>query len=108
MVALTTLGNGDGDMVNHAGGGFDTITLGNGNGDVVNNFSTVGGGTTLRNNTVTVGNGNDTIYVGNSDTIKVGTGQDSFVFQQTTPGNIARSQSLASTRTRTVSPSQTS
>jgi hypothetical protein len=40
------------------------------------------------NSSITVGNGNDTIYVGNSDAIKVGTGQDSFVFQQTTPGNI--------------------
>jgi Ca2+-binding RTX toxin-like protein len=40
------------------------------------------------NNTITVGKGNDTIYVGQGDTIKVGTGQDSFVFQQTTPGSI--------------------
>ena len=39
-------------------------------------------------NTITVGNGNDTIYVGNSDTVTVGTGQDSFVFQQTTPGSV--------------------
>src|SRR5208337_270252 len=55
--------------------------LGNGNGDVVSDSH--GGG-----NTITLGNGNDTIYVGNSDTITVGKGQDSFVFQQTTPGNI--------------------
>jgi len=39
-------------------------------------------------NTIKVGNGNDTIYVGNSDTVTVGTGQDAFVFQQTTLGNI--------------------
>jgi Ca2+-binding RTX toxin-like protein len=38
--------------------------------------------------TITVGNGNDTIYVGSNDRVTVGTGQDSFVFQQTTPGNI--------------------
>ena len=42
----------------------------------------------LINNTIKVGNGNDTIYVGNSDTVTVGTGQDSFVFRQTTPGTV--------------------
>jgi hypothetical protein len=39
-------------------------------------------------NSITVGNGNDTIYVGSNDRVTVGTGHDSFVFQQTTPGNI--------------------
>jgi Ca2+-binding RTX toxin-like protein len=38
--------------------------------------------------TITVGNGNDTIYVGRDNTITVGTGHDSFIFEQTTPGNI--------------------
>jgi hypothetical protein len=37
---------------------------------------------------ITVGNGNDTIYVGRDNTVTVGTGHDSFIFQQTTPGNI--------------------
>jgi hypothetical protein len=74
------LGNGNGDVVNIGGGGHNTITLGNGNGDVV----TSGGGF----NTITLGNGNDTVYVGSNDTVTVGTGHDSFVFQQTTPGNV--------------------
>jgi hypothetical protein len=65
----------------------NTITLGNGNGDVVDDFTYQRQEGAL-NNTITVGNGNDTIYVGNGDTIKVGTGQDSFVFQQTTPGTV--------------------
>lgn len=60
----------------------DKITLGNGNSDVVNDFSS------FANNTIIVGNGNDTIYVGNSDSITVGTGHDSFIFQQPTPGDI--------------------
>jgi hypothetical protein len=38
--------------------------------------------------TITVGNGNDTIYVGSNNTVTVGTGQDSFIFEQTTPGFI--------------------
>jgi hypothetical protein len=75
-----TLGNGHGDVVNIGGGGHNTITLGNGDGDVV----TSGGGL----NTITLGNGNDTVYVGSNDNVTVGTGHDSFVFQQTTPGNI--------------------
>jgi hypothetical protein len=37
---------------------------------------------------ITVGSGNDTIYVGPDNTITVGTGHDSFIFEQTTPGNI--------------------
>jgi hypothetical protein len=37
---------------------------------------------------ITVGKGNDTIYVGRNDTVTVGTGHDSFIFEQTTPGNI--------------------
>ena len=40
------------------------------------------------NSTVTLGNGNDTIQVGFGDTVTVGTGYDSFVFDQTTPGSI--------------------
>ena len=35
-----------------------------------------------------MGNGNDTIYAGQNTTITVGTGHDSFVFEQTTPGLI--------------------
>src|SRR4029077_19235191 len=72
-----TLGNGNNDTV--FSGGFDSITLGNGNNDTV--FS--GGG-----NTIKVGNGNDTIHVGFADTVTVGKGHDSFVFDQTTAGNI--------------------
>jgi hypothetical protein len=37
---------------------------------------------------ITVGNGNDTIYLGSNDTIKVGTGHDSFIFEQTPPSII--------------------
>jgi len=37
---------------------------------------------------ITVGNGNDTIDVGFGDTATVGTGQDAFVFEQTTLGSI--------------------
>jgi hypothetical protein len=43
---------------------------------------------TGQDNVITVGKGNDTIYVGLRDTVTVGTGHDSFVFQQTAPGNI--------------------
>ena len=79
------LGNGAGDTVN-ASGGRDIITLGNGNGDVVNDYYT--GQFSAANNTITVGNGNDTIHVGFGDTVTVGKGQDAFVFEQTTPGLI--------------------
>jgi Ca2+-binding RTX toxin-like protein len=41
---------------------------------------------------IKVGNGNDTLYVGTNDTLTVGTGHDSFIFQQTTPAPSARSQ----------------
>jgi hypothetical protein len=85
---IVTMGKGNNDVFNATP--FDTpgaiVTLGNGNGDVVNDF--VNGNPQVGNKTITVGNGNDTIYVGNSDTIQVGTGQDSFVFQQTTPGTV--------------------
>jgi hypothetical protein len=67
--------------VNLGGGINNSITLGDGDGGVVNDSKG-------SHNTITVGNGNDTIYVGCSDTVTVGTGQDSFVFAQTTPGNI--------------------
>jgi hypothetical protein len=59
----------------------DTITLGNGNNDTVTATSTLGAN-------ITVGNGDDTIYVGTNSTVTVGTGHDSFIFEQTTPGNI--------------------
>jgi hypothetical protein len=38
--------------------------------------------------TITVGNGNDTIYVGSNNTVTVGHGQDSFIFEQTTQGTV--------------------
>ena len=83
-----TLGNGNNDLViMQAGfpGGNTTITLGNGNGDVVNDFYTE---QDVLNNAISVGNGNDTIHVGRGDTVTVGTGHDSFVFDQTAPGFI--------------------
>ena len=61
------------------GGTGDTITVGNGNNDTV-----VSGGSSM----ITVGNGKDTISVGHNDTIKVGVGQDTFQFVQTTAGTI--------------------
>ena len=73
------LGNGDGDTVIFTGQ-RSTIILGNGNGDVVNDC------TSAATNTITVGNGNDTIYVGPDDTVTVGKGQDTFVFPQRAPG----------------------
>jgi len=82
-----TIGNGSGDVVNNnSSGSNDAITLGNGNGDVVNDFN--GNYPFPRNNTIVVGNGNDTIDVGNSDTITVGKGHDSLVFEQTTADSI--------------------
>jgi hypothetical protein len=53
----------------------------NGNNDTVN-------ASLSPDTTITVGNGNDTIYVGRDNTVTVGTGHDSFIFEQTTPGNI--------------------
>jgi hypothetical protein len=38
--------------------------------------------------TIKVGNGNDTIHVGFANTVTVGKGQDSFVFDQTFAGGI--------------------
>ena len=74
----------NGDLANLSfGNSGDTVTLGNGNGDVVKYSPKYFG-----NNTIKVGNGNDTIYVGNSDTITVGAGHDSFIFAQTTAGHI--------------------
>jgi hypothetical protein len=75
------VGNGNGDTVVDNLGSNNTITVGNGKGDVVNDSSG-------HNNAITVGNGSDNILVGNTDTIRVGIGHDSFVFQQTTPGTI--------------------
>ena len=80
-----TLGNGAGDVVNAKGmapfGGNNTITLGNGNHDVVNAQNSIG-------DSIAVGNGNDTIHAGQNTTMTVGTGHDSFVFEQTRPGSI--------------------
>jgi len=73
-----TLGDGAGDTVTAVTQGSDKITLGNGNGDVVTDASEYGSS----GNTITVGNGNDTIYVGTNDTVTVGTGHDSFIFEQ--------------------------
>jgi hypothetical protein len=79
----------------------NTITLGNGNGD------TVFGGIS---DTIKLGNGNDTIHMGQNETITVGKGQDVFVFDQipVTTGNdrvsrvaLAQSRSPVSTRART-------
>jgi hypothetical protein len=99
------LGNGDGDMVSVGpdGGQGDHITLGNGNGDGVNVFPhpqflvqleiTLGNGngdtvqaTDTQNAVIKVGNGNDTIFVGQSSTVTVGTGQDTFIFNQASLG----------------------
>jgi hypothetical protein len=76
-----SLGNGAGDTVNALGSANDTITLGNGNNDIVMASQTT-------DSQITVGNSNDTIYVGSNNTVTVGTGHDSFIFEQTTPGNI--------------------
>ena len=74
-----TLGNGAGDVVDVSTNfGSTTITVGDGNNDTVNATFAPGA-------TITVGNGNDTISVGRDNTVTVGTGQDSLIFQQTTP-----------------------
>jgi hypothetical protein len=39
-------------------------------------------------NTITFDNGNNTVHVGLGDTVTVGKGRDTFVFDQTTPGSI--------------------
>jgi hypothetical protein len=75
------LGNGLGDAVINESGYFSHITLGDGNHDVVNAQHSIA-------DVVTVGNGNDTIFAGLNTTMTVGTGHDSFVFEQTTPGDI--------------------
>jgi hypothetical protein len=69
-----TLGDGKNDTVTAIGGEENLITLGNGNNDTV--FS----GATHFGNTVTVGNGNDTIHVGRNDHVLVGTGHDVLAF----------------------------
>ena len=74
------LGNGDSDRFD-AQGSHDSITLGNGNGDVV--YDQYGSF-----NTIKLGSGDDTVHVGFSDTITVGKGADTFIFDQTTPGSI--------------------
>jgi hypothetical protein len=76
-----SLGKGAGDTVSAIGSQHDTITVGDGDGDVVNNFQG-------NANTITLGKGNDIAYVGSNDTVNVGTGHDSFVFEQTNPGSI--------------------
>jgi hypothetical protein len=80
------VGDGNNDTVNindmrSLNGTNDKVTLGNGNNDTVNATNTF-------NAIITVGNGNDTIYGGHDNTVTVGTGRDSFIFEQTTPGNI--------------------
>jgi uncharacterized protein (TIGR03118 family) len=97
-----SIGNGD-DTVSLSGGSGipnslgtgNTVTLGNGADTVTaaaSNSITLGNGHDTvfagANDAVTLGNGKDTIYVGLGDTVTVGTGHDSFVFQQTTAGNI--------------------
>jgi serralysin len=79
-----TLGNGAGDTVRAGNSSYDSITVGNGNHDVVDVYGTAGS----IEDSITVGNGNDTIYAGQNTTIKVGTGHDSFVFEQTAPSTI--------------------
>ena len=83
-----SVGNGNADVVTNSEGDNNRITLGNGNGDVVNDFTTNQSFPSNHNNTIMVGKGNDTIYVGSSDTITVGTGHDRFIFEQTAPGSI--------------------
>ena len=80
------------------GSNGDTVALGNGAGDVVNlsgqsNTVVLGNGDVFNGqfgsfNTITVGNGNDTIHVGMGDTVTVGKGHDTFIFDQTTPASI--------------------
>src|SRR4029077_10394934 len=98
------MGNGDGDTVNlQSVSSSCTITLGGGNGDVVNvgngcNNNTIilgsGDGDAVNDsfgsfNTITFGNGNNnTVHVGLGDTVTVGKGHDTFVFDQTAPGSI--------------------
>jgi hypothetical protein len=78
-----TLGKGAGDTVSVKSSSFDTITLGNGGHDVVSAQNSLG-------DSITVGSGDDTIYAGQNTTIKVGTGHDSFVFEQTKPGTVGQ------------------
>jgi hypothetical protein len=68
------MGDGANDTVNAQLSGGLNITLGNGNHDVVNAQNSLG-------DSIAVGNGNDTIYAGLNNTIAVGTGHDSFVFE---------------------------
>ena len=79
---IIAFGNGAGDTANLTqGSSNNTITLGNGDGDEVNDsFGSF--------NTITLGNGNNTVHVGFNDTVTAGQGHDAFVFNQTTPGSI--------------------
>jgi hypothetical protein len=77
------LGNGARDVVNAQAGIGDTIAVGKGNNDTVFAHNST-------NDNITVGDGNDTIYAGLNTTMTVGVGQDSFVFDQTTPGAIGQ------------------
>jgi hypothetical protein len=75
-----TLGDGQNDTVAATGsGGGNKINLGNGNHDTVFSAGNVSGGG-LGGDQVTVGKGNDTIHVGISDTVTVGTGHGHDVF----------------------------
>jgi hypothetical protein len=78
-----TLGDGAGDTVNAQLSLGVNVTLGNGAHDVVSAQNSLG-------DSIAVGNGDDTIYAGQNTTITVGTGRDSFVFEQTTPGTIGQ------------------
>ena len=67
--ARPALGNGAGDVVNDSGN-HNTITVGNG-------ADTVYGGA---NDTITVGNGHDQLFAAPGDIWTVGRGQDTFTF----------------------------
>jgi hypothetical protein len=87
-ISTITVGDGDKDNVtvtSHTPIPFGApvaaiISVGNGNNDVVDVTTTEG-------STIKVGNGDDTIYLGTSSIVTVGTGQDSFVFDPFHAGN---------------------
>jgi len=84
---VITVGSGDGVVVDVTNGDQNVITLGDGNNDtVIATFFNQEHPSSSVGDTITVGNGNDTIHVGANDTVTVGTGQDTFIFDLTIAG----------------------